>query len=166
MPIAGQSAASGITCQLMMTSCHCSLGECYFHEQYESLQQLDFSFPRFKTDRFLNDYYCLQPILVNTVNTLLIILFGLLHIADGIVTYFGLMFAGVDEVNPVVNYFIGVLGLGYSIFLLKLVCLLVIATLYIKRRNIKSLWCTTTLACAASFYIWVVNNNVNLLMGA
>ena len=100
------------------------------------------------------------------MNSVLIILLGLLHIADGIVTYFGLMFASVDEVNPVVNYFIALIGLGYSIFLLKSLCLLVIATLYVKRHIIKSLWCNTTLASATSFYIWVVNNNVSLIMGS
>jgi hypothetical protein len=43
---------------------------------------------------------------------------------------------------------------------------MVIGTLYIKRRTIKSLWGTTSLACAASFYVWVVNNNVSLLISS
>jgi hypothetical protein len=166
MPTTGQLAGGGTACQLMMRSCSCKLGECYFHEHYETYQDLDFSFPRFKTDLFLNDFYCLQPVLVNALNSILIVLFALLHIADGIVTYFGLSFAGVEEVNPLVSYFIGVLGLGYSIVLLKLICLMVIGTLYIKRRTIKSLWGTTSLACAASFYVWVVNNNVSLLISS
>ncbi|MDD4914084.1 MAG: DUF5658 family protein [Methylococcales bacterium] len=95
----------------------------------------------------------------------MIVLFGLLHIADGIVTYLGLMLSEVVEVNPLVNYFIELLGLGFSIILLKLACLLVIATLYVRRRRMTSIWSTTTLACATSFYFWVVNNNVGLLLG-
>lgn len=37
------------------------------------------------------------------MNALLIVLFGVLQVADGVVTFFVLKFAGVDEVNPVLN---------------------------------------------------------------
>jgi hypothetical protein len=100
-----------------------------------------------------------------TVNSLLILAFGLLHTADGIVTYVGLKFTDVDEVNPVLNFFSALMGLGASIFLLKLLCLSVIAYLFFTRRNINSCWSTATLASAVIFYCWVVSNNVVLVSG-
>lgn len=100
------------------------------------------------------------------LNSLLIVLFGLLHIADGVVTYLGLRFAGLDEVNPVLNYFVGIWGLGYSISLLKLLFIAVIASLFFTRHKMKSGWNTTTLACAVAFYCWVVSNNMDLVVGA
>lgn len=99
------------------------------------------------------------------VNSLLIMLFGLLHTADGIVTYVGLKFTDVDEVNPVLNFFSALMGLGFSIFLLKLICLSVIAYLFFTRRKITSCWSTATLASAVIFYCWVVSNNVVLVAG-
>lgn len=100
------------------------------------------------------------------MNALFILLFGLLQIADGVVTFFGLKFAGVDEVNPVLNFCAELLGLGYSITLLKLVGLAFIAFLFFDRHKMRSRWITTTLGLAVTFYSWVVGNNVILVAGA
>lgn len=100
------------------------------------------------------------------MNALLIVLFGLLQITDGIVTYFGLGFAKLDEVNPALNGLVGWLGLGYSITLLKLAGLAFIAFLFVDRNKMKSRWITATLASAVSFYSWVVSRNVVLVVDA
>ena len=100
------------------------------------------------------------------VNTSLILLFGLLHTADGIVTYFGLKFNYADEVNPVLLFFAGTMGLGLAIFALKLLCVEFIALLYFARRNMGSCWGTATLFSADAFYSWVVSNNILLVVGA
>jgi len=102
----------------------------------------------------------------HTVNTLMIVLFGLLHVADGVLTYLGLSFTNVDEVNPVLNYFAALLGLGVAITVLKLAILLVIALIFFDRHSIKSRWGTATLASADTFYSWVVTNNFILVIGA
>lgn len=100
------------------------------------------------------------------LNSALIILFALLHTADGIVTYLGLKFDYVDEVNPVLIFFAGILGLGLAIFLLKLVCLSVIAVLFSARRNLGNCWSTFSLISADLFYSWVVSNNIFLVATA
>ncbi|AEG01539.1 DUF5658 family protein [Methylomonas methanica] len=110
-----------------------------------------------------NRYWLAQP--KHVVNALLIVFFGLLHIADGLVTYLGLSFAAVDEVNPLLNYFAGLWGLGLAITLLKLAILFAIAYIFLGRDTIKSRWGTATLAWADTFYSWVVTNNFVLVMG-
>ena len=99
------------------------------------------------------------------VNSALILSFGGLHVADGIVTYLGLTFAELAEVNPVLNYFTGLFGLGVSIILLKLMILGGTAAIFIDRRKIKSRWGSATLAFAVLFYCGVVINNVLLVVG-
>lgn len=111
-----------------------------------------------------NGYWLAQP--KHVVNALLIVFFGLLHIADGLVTYLGLSFAAVDEINPLLNYFAGLWGLGLAIALLKLAILFAITYIFIGRHTIKSRWGTATLAWADTFYSWVVTNNFVLVMGA
>lgn len=98
------------------------------------------------------------------MKTLLIVIFALLQVTDGMVTYFGLNFAGVDEVNPVLNLFVELIGLGYSIAVLKLAGLVFVTFLFIERHKMKSLWITATLASADSFYSWVVVNNFSLVL--
>ena len=100
------------------------------------------------------------------INNLLIVLFGLLHVADGVITYLGLRFAAVLEVNPLLNYFVQFFGLGCSITVLKLGIVSVIGFLYVERRKMHSCWSTATLASAVGFYLWVVSNNVFLVVGA
>ena len=100
-----------------------------------------------------------------TVNTCMIVLFGLLHVTDGVVTYLGLSFANVDEANPILNYVAGQYGLGIAITLVKLTVLLVLALVYFDRHSIKSRWGTAVLAWADTFYGWVVANNFMLIMG-
>jgi uncharacterized membrane protein len=100
------------------------------------------------------------------VDALLIVLFGLLHVADGVVTYFGLSFSGLEEANPLLNYCADSVGLGCSITLLKLAELGFVAYLFAGRRNMKSPWITATLASAVVFYSWVVTNNVMLVVEA
>ncbi len=99
-------------------------------------------------------------------NTSLILLFGLLHTADGIVTYLGLKFDYADEANPVLLFFAGTMGLGLAIFLLKLLCLEFIAVLYFARRNMRGCLGTATLLSADAFYSWVVSNNIILVAAA
>ncbi len=100
------------------------------------------------------------------MNAFFIVMFGLLQVADGIVTFFGLNFAEVDEVNPVLNFFAGWVGLGFSITLLKLAGLAFIAFLFYDRHKMKSRWITASLGLSVSFYSWVVSNNVILVVGA
>lgn len=100
------------------------------------------------------------------INSSLILLFGLLHTADGIVTYFGLKFNYATEVNPVLLFFAGTMGLGLAIFALKLLCVEFIALMFVARRNIGSCWGTATLFSADAFYSWVVSNNLFLVVGA
>ena len=100
------------------------------------------------------------------MDAFLIVIFGFLHVADGVVTYLGLNFADVEEVNPVLNFFAGHLGLGYSITLLKSMGLAFITFLFLDRHKMKSRWITATLASAVSFYGWVVSGNVILVVGA
>lgn len=100
------------------------------------------------------------------VNTTLMLLFALLHVADGLVTYLGLTFTSVGEVNPVLNSVADIFGLGVSIFVLKLMCITVIAWIYRDRHKINSCWSTTTLMGAVGFYCWVVSNNIILVAAA
>lgn len=100
------------------------------------------------------------------MKALLIVLFGLLQIADGIVTFFGLKCAEVDEVNPVLNFFAEQIGLGCSITLIKLAGLAFITFLFYDRHKMKSRWITTTLGLAVTFYSYVVGSNVSLVVGA
>lgn len=100
------------------------------------------------------------------MNTLLIILFGLLHVADGVITYLGLSFDLVDEANPILVFFAELLGLGVSITALKLLCLSVLAFLFYDRHKMKSRWITAALTSAVSFYSWVVSSNVLLVVSA
>lgn len=100
------------------------------------------------------------------MDAVLIILFGLLHVADGVVTYFGLTSFGLVEVNPVLNYCADSFGLGCSITVLKIAELSFIAFLFAGRRNMKSRWITATLGSAVMFYSWVVTNNVMLVIDA
>ncbi len=100
------------------------------------------------------------------VTATLIVLFGLLQIADGIVTYLGLDQSLVDEVNPMLNACASFFGLGLSITVLKLVGLAFITFLFFDRHKMKSRWITATLGTAVGFYAWVVANNVSLVLGA
>jgi len=116
--------------------------------------------------RLIELRYCWQAPPRQTVNTLMILLFGLLHMADGVVTYQGLSFADVDEVNPVLNYFAAQLGLGVAIALLKFTIIAVITLIFYERCSIKSRWGTVTLASADTFYSWVVTNNFILVLSS
>lgn len=98
-----------------------------------------------------------------SLNSALLVVFALLHTADGFVTYFGLKFTSVDEANPLLVFAAGTLGLGLSIFLLKLACLSVIAMLFSARRNLGNCWSTATLFSADAFYSYVIGNNLFLV---
>jgi uncharacterized membrane protein len=101
-----------------------------------------------------------------SVDAVLIVLLGLLHVADGIVTYLGLSFFGLEEVNPILNYCSHLLGLGCSITLFKAGELVVVALLFLDRNKMRSRWITATLGSAVLFYSWVVTNNVTLVLEA
>lgn len=100
------------------------------------------------------------------MNTVLIVLFGLLQIADGIVTYLGLSFANLDEANPALAPFVNYLGLGGSITLFKLAGLCFVLFLFLDRHRMNSPWITATLASSVGFYSWVVSNNASLVLGS
>lgn len=97
---------------------------------------------------------------------ILIILFGLLHIADGIVTYLGLKFFDLEEVNPVLTFSSGIMGLGLSILLFKLAELGLVAFLYKGRKRMRNRWVHVTLASAVGFYGVVVTNNFALVFSS
>ena len=96
----------------------------------------------------------------------LIVLFGLLQIADGVITYLGLDQSLVDEMNPLLNACAEAIGLAASIATLKLGGLAFITFLFLDRHKMKSRWITATLGTAVGFYAWVVANNVSLVMAA
>jgi hypothetical protein len=101
------------------------------------------------------------------MNAILIVLFAVLQIADGIVTYLGLgLFANVDEANPLLNLLVGGFGLGGAITLIKLAGFTFAAFLFHDRHKMKSRWITASLASAVTFYSWVVSNNVLLVATA
>jgi uncharacterized membrane protein len=115
---------------------------------------------------FLNLHVCRRISKISNINIFLILMFGLLHIADGAVTYFGLKFASVIEVNPILNYCAELFGLGCSITVLKFGILAVIGFLYYERHKMNSCLSTFTLVSAVGFYLWVVSNNVFLVVGS
>lgn len=118
-----------------------------------------------RTNSFLTCRAHAPATLRQTVNTALLTLFGGLQVADGILTYLGLRFAELAEVNPLLNYLTGLLGLGVSITLLKLVILGVIAAIFITRRTIKRHWGTVALALAVIAYCGVNVSNALLIAG-
>jgi hypothetical protein len=126
-----------------------------------------FGLALFLPDKWIRTYWPAKKISQRyEVNALLIVLFGLLQIADGVVTYFGLGSAQLDEVNPALNGLVGLFGLGYSITLIKLAGLAFVTFLFFDRKKMKSLWITATLASAVTFYSWVVSRNVILVVDA
>lgn len=122
--------------------------------------------PKVKRPGFFRELSGWQIPTRHKLNAAMLVLFGLLHIADGAITYFGLSFTDVDEVNPILNYFAGLVGLGLAITSLKVAILLVIAFIFFDRHSIKGRWGTATLVWADAFYSWVVTNNFALVMGA
>lgn len=99
------------------------------------------------------------------MDALLIVLFGLLQCADGIVTYLGLRGAGLEEANPVANLCFEILGEGSSITLLKLLALSFVIFLFLERRKMKSRWITGTLASGVLFSSWAFLHNITLVLG-
>jgi hypothetical protein len=97
------------------------------------------------------------------VNAVLIVAFGLLQIADGVVTFLGLKDGCVEEVNPVLNYCIDLIGLGSSITVLKAAGIVFIIFMFLDRHSMKNPWITRVLGTAVAFYSWVVGNNVILV---
>lgn len=98
------------------------------------------------------------------MDALLIVIFGLLHVADGVITYLGLSFFDVAEANPVLNYCADVIGLGCAIPLLKAGGMAFIIFMFFDRRRSKSRWITATLASSVIFYSYVVTQNVLLVV--
>lgn len=96
----------------------------------------------------------------------LIVLLGLLHVADGLVTYVGLSFRGLEEVNPILNFCADHIGLASSITLFKFGELVIVAFLFADRKKMRSPWVTATLGSVVAFYGWVVTNNVTLVLEA
>lgn len=116
-----------------------------------------------------------EPLLGNEVlltrggcflTALLIAMFGMMQIADGIITYFGLSSFGLDETNPLLVLVAGFLGLGRAIAVVKLCGLAFITFLFFDRHKMRSHWITAALACADMFYGWVLTNNLSLVLAA
>lgn len=153
---------AGMECHALVQAIHDQLKADYIREKWSLYHPLNL---QAHGDRFFVYLSASQLTPRLAINSALILSFGGLHVADGIVTYLGLTFAELAEVNPVLNYFSGLLGLGVSISLLKLVILGVIAAVFMARRTIRGHWGTATLAMAVMFYCGVVANNVLLVVG-
>jgi hypothetical protein len=95
---------------------------------------------------------------------LLIVVFGLLQVADGAITYIGLRCTEIDEVNPFASFCFEHFGLGASITVMKLLGLAFIALVFARRHRIHSPWVTATLSLVVSAYVWVVAHNLNLVL--
>jgi Domain of unknown function (DUF5658) len=101
------------------------------------------------------------------MNALLLVLLGLLQMADGTVTYVGIRGAMVDEANPLAELCFGHLGLGCSITVAKLIGLAIIGSVFLRRHRFnKRRHFTATLSVLVSAYSWVVANNVMLILAA
>ncbi|QPK62840.1 hypothetical protein IVG45_18725 [Methylomonas sp. LL1] len=153
---------AGMECQALVQATDDQLKADYIREKCGLNHPLSL---KARVGRFFASLSASQLTLRLAVNSALILSFGGLHVADGIVTYLGLTFAELAEVNPVLNYFSGLLGLGVSICLLKLVILAVIVAIFMARRTIKSHWGTATLGMAVMFYCGVVISNMMLVAG-
>jgi len=161
-PIEQRIVQAGMECHTLLQAIQDQMKASYIREELNLYKPLDL---KAKMGRHFESLAGSQSTPRLIVNSALILLFGGLHIADGIITYLGLTFAELAEVNPLLNYFTGLLGLGGSITLLKLLILGVIAAIFIDRRTIKSRWGSATLALAVMFYCGVVINNVMLIVG-
>lgn len=154
---------AGLECHTLVQAIHEQLKADYLRKQCSPLHPLDSV--KTRVGRFFAAFSGSQDRTRLVANTALIASFGGLHIMDGIITYLGLTFAEVSEVNPVLNYFSGLLGLGVSITLLKLLILAAIVVIFTGRRTIRNHWGTVALALAVMFYCGVVINNVLLVAG-
>ena len=163
MQIDRRFTGASFNCHFMNPSCYDRPKKCYFLESSTIASSIETTFnPAQPADTSRQP--CLQNTTRNSINAFLLILFGLLHIADGIITYLALLYADTAEINPLLNTVADSIGLGHAILLLKFVCLAVIAYLYFERRKMKNLSGTMALICANCFYLWVVINNTMLLM--
>lgn len=100
------------------------------------------------------------------MDALLLILLGLLQMADGTVTYLGIKGDSVDEANPVAEWCFEYVGLGCSITAVKLAVVALIALIFFRRRQLKRRFLTATLSLLVSFYSWVVANNMMLVFAS
>jgi len=98
------------------------------------------------------------------VDAFLIVLFGLLQFADGVVTFLGLQTPHIEEANPLANLCFQLLGQACSITVIKLLGLGFILFLFLERRKMNSRWITTTLASGVAFSTWALLHNVALLI--
>lgn len=98
------------------------------------------------------------------VDAALIVAFGLLQAADGIVTYLGLKSTTIVEANPIANCCFELLGTGCGIALLKLVALAFVVFLFLERHKMKSRWISAGLVGGVLFSSWVLLHNVALVM--
>lgn len=153
---------AGVECHRLVQAIHDQLKTDYIREQCSPLHPL--AIVKTRMGRFFAFLSGSQDRPKLFANTVLIASFGGLHVMDGIVTYLGLTFAELAEVNPVLNYFAGLLGLGISITVLKLAILAAIIVIFTGRRTIGHRG-TAVLALAVMFYSGVVINNVLLLAG-
>jgi len=94
----------------------------------------------------------------------LILLFGLLNIADGILTYLGLRYCEVAEANPILDIFSHTIGLGYSIILVKSMVLASLIMLFLSRNTVNRCGSSIMLLTGNLLYFWVVGNNANLVL--
>lgn len=100
------------------------------------------------------------------MRALLIILFGLLNITDGALTFHGLKFGSVAELNPVLDYLGSHLGLSLGYAILAVKTLVIAALAYLLTCHYRMNRCAGILALiiANIFYLWVVGNNAHLVM--
>lgn len=99
------------------------------------------------------------------MDALLIVLFGLLQFADGIVTYLGLRSPRIEEANPFANLCFEVFGEACSITLLKLVGLSFVLFLFLERHKMKTRWIRCSLLSGVLFSSWALLHNLVLVVG-
>lgn len=100
------------------------------------------------------------------MNSPLLVAFALLQVADGVVTYIGLQCSDIDEANPLASFCFEHFGLGASITVLKLLGLAFIAFVFVRRHRLNSPWLTATLTGVVTSYVWVVAQNLLLVLGS
>jgi hypothetical protein len=100
------------------------------------------------------------------MDRILIAAFALLQIADGLITYIGMRCSDIDEANPVASFCFEHFGLGTSIATLKVLGLAFLAVLFLRRHRVRCGWVTATWTIVVSAYVWVVAQNLALVLAA
>ncbi len=96
----------------------------------------------------------------------LIVLFAVLNISDGMLTYYGLIYCDLVEANPILDFVSRAFGTGCSIVVIKALIVVPLAYAFISRSSIQRCRGTLVLIMGNLLYFWVVGNNANLILFA